>query len=168
MRESAPPLAGLFRVLYFLAATTVTVLLVVTALTSFYEPPNGGDEFRFEGNSSFAFDEDSGRGDYNRNFGLINGLAGAAIMATAILGLGSRFNALRCGLLVGGLALFSLGIGFGSGGSDDWLAFLVAAIGFATVVGTVLWLDEGLPLGASRPPPRTIDIGPPPSQPTSL
>ncbi len=164
MREPAAPLAGFFRVLYFLAAAIITITVVVTAVTSFYEPPGGGDEFQFEGDSGFVFQGNDERADYNRNLGLIFGLVGTAFIATAVLGLGSRFNPLRAGLLVAGVALFNIGTGFGAGGSDDWLTFLVAMIAFVAVAGSVLWVDDGLPIGGAKPPRRTLDIGPPPSE----
>ena len=167
MREPAASLAGFFRILYFLAAAIITITVVVTGVTSFYEPPDGGDEFRFEGfegDSGFVLQGNDERADYNRNLGLIFGLVGTAFMATAILGLGSRFNPLRAGLLIAGLALFNIGTGFGASGSDDWLTFLVSAIAFVVVVGSVLWVDEGLPMGGAGPPRRVLDIGPPPSE----
>lgn len=142
--QETPPMAGVFRVFFFLAVAAVTVAVVVVGVFNFYEPPGeeaaGFEQFQFDGGT----DEQA---DYNRNIGVILSLIGTATMAGAILGLGSRFNPLRAGLLVAGVGLLLSGVVIGANGSDDWLAFLMAALGFATLVGSSPWLEEGLPIG---------------------
>ena len=155
------PLAGVFRVLYALAAAVLTLALILTAIFAFYDPP-GGDEDQFgdfEGSESFS-DEDQSDGNYRRNVSLILMVISAGVFATSILGLGSRFNALRSGLLLGGLAMYLTGIGFWADANDQWIGFVLTLIAFAALAGSYPWLEEGLPLGGRSPPERTLDIGP--------
>jgi hypothetical protein len=63
-----------------------------------------------------------------------------------LLGLSSRFNPLRAGLLAGGVGLVLAGVGVGSSGSDDWLVFLTSGLALLVLIGSAYWLDEGLPL----------------------
>ncbi|MFQ5880636.1 MAG: hypothetical protein ACE5IZ_10760 [Dehalococcoidia bacterium] len=135
--QEPQPMAGVFRVFFFLAVAAVTVAVVVIGVFNFYEPP-GGEVFP---------DGEGEQADYNRNIGVILSLIGTATMAGAILGLGSRFNPLRAGLLVAGVGLLLTGVVIGANGSNDWLAFLMAALAFTTLVGSSPWLEEGLPVG---------------------
>ncbi|MDP2948633.1 MAG: hypothetical protein Q8P22_03760 [Chloroflexota bacterium] len=149
MSDQPPaPLAGTLRVLYFLALLGVTLAVVLTGVFTNYERPQAPreeDEFtrQFE-------DEGAAQGDYERNVGLILALTGTGLMGAAILGLNSRFNPVRSGLLLAGLGLFGAGVGVGSTGSNDWITFVTSALGFVTVAGSFPWLEEGLVIGRMR------------------
>jgi len=149
------PLAGTLRVFYFLALLGVTLAVVLTGVFTNYESPQPSYE-----SSQASWDDDEfarqfeeggeAQRDYRRNVGLILALTGTGFMGTAILGLSSRFNPVRIGLLLAGLVLFGTGVGVGSTGSHDWLSFVTAAVGFVTVAGSFPWLEEGLPIGRWR------------------
>ncbi len=141
-QQQTSHMAGVLRVLFFLAVAAVAVTVVVSGVTTLYEAPSG-DEGGFDG---FGFEEDSESADYNRNIGLIFGLIGTATIAVGLLGLGSRFNPLRAGLLAGGVGLVLAGVGVGSSGSDDWLVFLTSGLALLVLIGSAYWLDEGLQL----------------------
>ncbi len=136
--QQTSPMAGVLRVLFFLAVAVVAVTVVVSGVTTLYEAPSGDGGFVFGGDQESA--------DYNRNLGLIFGLIGTATVAVGLLGLGSRFNPLRAGLLAGGVGLVLAGVGVGSSGSDDWLVFLTSGLALIVLIGSAYWLDEGLPL----------------------
>ena len=146
MRDDQP-LSGVFRVMYCLATATLTLLVLVTALTAFYDPPEGtSDDFDF-GLEGTVVQVDDSKADYNRNVSLIFQVTSAALFATAILGLGSRFNPLRAALVLGGIAVYLTGVGFWAESSEQWLGFLTTLINFAVLGIGFLWLEEGLPLG---------------------
>lgn len=161
-QERDAPLAGLFRVVYALSAAVLTAAVVLTAIFAFYDAPGGdGEEFGgFDESNGFA-QEDESDGNYRRNVSLILMVTSAGVFATSVLGLGSRFNALRSGLLLGGLAMYLTGVGFWSDGNDQWIGFVLTLIAFAALAGSFAWLDEGLPLGGAKPGERRLDIGPP-------
>lgn len=180
MSNESQPLAGFFRVLYFLAATTVTVAVVATGVATFADAPDDPYSTRYSDgpidyqDEQTAYEKD--KADYERDTGLVLSLVGTAVMAAAVLGLGSRFNALRGGLLLGGLLLFLTGVGgqdaisFSSGGperSDVWISFVVSCIAFVAVIGSCLWLDDGIPLRdrLQRAPAPRPDAPPPPPPP---
>jgi len=144
--ERPAPLAGVLRVLYLIAILAATLSLVLTAVFSIYEPPGQGDEFARE----FEEEEGPGDSDYGRNIGLILTLVGTAAMATAIMGLGARANALRSGLLLAGVGLFSGGVGTGFSGSDNWLTILTSGLAFAALALTFPALEDGLPIALGR------------------
>ncbi len=168
------PLAGFFHVLYFLAATSVTVAVVATGVATFADEPDRQDPYAtpYDDRQIEQFQEEQAdyekeRADYERDTGLVLSLVGTAVMAAAVLALGSRFNALRSGLLLGGLLLFITGVGgpeaisFDSGDqerSDIWISFVVSCIAFVTVIGSCAWIDDGMPVrgrfhrGSAAPP----------------
>jgi len=147
------PLAGVFRVLYALAAAVLTAAVVITAVLAFYDPPGGdGEQFRGFDESDGFVEEDESDGNYRRNVSLIMMVTSAGVFATSILALGSRFNALRSGLLLGGLATYLTGVGFWAEANDQWMGFVLTLLAFATVVGSYPWLEEGLPLGSREKP----------------
>lgn len=147
-QQETPPLAGLLRVVFFLAVAVLAITVVVTGVTTLYEAPSRdeGEFQQVEGFEGFTFQEDQERADYNRNIGLILGLIGTVTIGVGLLGLGSRFNPLRAGLLAGGVSLVMGGVGVGSSGSDDWLTFLTSGLAFLTLMGSSLWLEAGLPV----------------------
>jgi len=146
--QSTAPLAGTLRVFYFLALFGVILAVVLTGVFTNYKPPKAYQE---EDEFARQFEEEGGgQGDYTRNVGLILALTGTGLMGTAILGLGSRFNPMRIGLLLAGLVLFGTGVGMGSTGSNDWTCFVTAAVGFVTVAASFPWLEDGLPIGRRR------------------
>ena len=183
------PLSGVFRVMYFLATAILTLLVLVTAITAFYDPPEGtSDDFDF-GLEGTVVQVDDSKADYNRNVSLIFQVTSAALFATAILGLGSRFNPLRAALVLGGIAVYLTGVGFWAESSDQWLGFLTTIVNFAVLGIGFLWLEEGLPLGPTgevrrmeipaavpiasappppAPPPPPPAYTPPPPPPPSL
>jgi hypothetical protein len=149
-------MAGVLRVLFFLAVAVLGITAVVSGVTTLYDPPSGGENGEFEGLNGFeSFGPDQDTADYNRNVGLIVGLVGAAVSTAGLLGLGSRFNTLRAGLLAGGVGLVLAGVGFGSSGSDDWLTFLTSGLALAGLLVSSLWLDDGLPVKWGARPPAT-------------
>jgi len=163
--EGDAPLAGAFRVVYALSAAVLTAAVVITAVLAFYDPP-GGDSEQFRGfdESDGFVEEDESDGDYRRDVSLILMVTSAGVFATSILALGSRFNALRSGLLLGGLATYLTGVGFWAEANDQWIGFVLTLLGFVVLAGSFAWLDNGLPLGGGRPAERTPDIGPPSSE----
>ena len=152
------PLSGVFRVVYFLAIATVSVFLVVSGVRAFYDPPDEpsgfpGDGF-FEPGDSFddgplQDEANDDREDYNRNVSLIVIAISGGVFALAILGLGSRFNPLRAGLLLGGLIIYLVGMGFWADSTNEWIGFLMTFVVFAVLAGSYAWLEDGLPLGHS-------------------
>jgi hypothetical protein len=167
-----PAHSGVLRTIYFLALAAVAFFTVLTAVRGFYDPPDGNSvDFPpgFEepgGGSDFQQAQDD-RHDYNRNVSLIFTAVSAAVFAAAILGLGSRFNPLRAGLVLSALVLFLTGMGFWADASDKWIGFLMALINFGVLAGCYLFLEEGLPLNPREPPRRLApsDIAPPPPSP---
>lgn len=167
-----PPHSGVFRTVYFLALAAVAVQLVLSAVFAFYDPPEGDtlgiptgfEDSEFENDLQQAEEE---RDDYNRNISLILSAVSAAVFAAAILGLGSRFNPLRAGLVLGALVIFLTAVGFWADSSDQWIGFLMTLINFGVLAGCFLWLEEGLPVGPREPPRRLqpSDIAPPPAAP---
>ncbi len=160
------PHSGVFRTIYFLALAAVAFFAVLTGVRGFYSPPEGDSLFPsgFE-NSEFESDfqeAEADRADYNRNVTLIFTAASAAVFSAAILGLGSRFNPLRAGLLLGGLIIFLTAMGFWASASDKWIGFLMTLANFGALAGCILWLDEGLPIKPREPPHRLqpADIAP--------
>ena len=133
--------------MYFLATAILTLLVLVTAITAFYDPPEGtSDDFDF-GLEGTVVEVDDSKADYNRNVSLIFQVTSAALFATAILGLGSRFNPLRAALMLGGIGVYLTGVGFWAESTDQWLGFLTTLVNFAVLGVGFLWLEEGLPLG---------------------
>jgi len=154
-----PPHSGVLRTIYFLALAAVAIFTVLTAIRGFYDPPEGNSEdfppgFEDPGTGSDFQQANDEREDYNRNITLILTAVSAAVFAAAILGLGSRFNPLRAGLLLGAAVLFLTGMGFWAGASDKWIGFLMTLINFGVLAGCYLFLEEGLPLNPREPPRR--------------
>ncbi len=147
-QNQTPALAGVLKVVFFLAAASLAVTAVALGVTTLYEAPSADKiEFgEFEGFEAFVIEQDKETADYNRNVGLILGFIGIGTIALGLLGLGSRSNPLRAGLLAGGVGLVFVGVAQGSGGSNDWLTFLTSGLAFLTLVACSPWLDEGLPL----------------------
>jgi len=144
--ERRAPLAGVLRVLYLIAILAATLSLVLTGVFAIYEPPDGGDEFVQQ------FEEETGsdQSDYGRNIGLILTLVGTTAMAGAIVALGARANALRSGLLLAGVSVFSVGVGMGFSGSDNWLVILTSGLAFAALAVCLPALEDGLPMALGR------------------
>ena len=144
--ERPAPLAGVLRVLYLIAILAATLSLVLTAVFSIYGPPGQGDEFAGE------FEEEGGPGDsdYERNIGLILTLIGTTAMATGLVGFGARANALRSGLLLAGVSLFSAGVAVGFSGSNNWLTILTSGLAFAALAASLPALEDGLPIALGR------------------
>ena len=145
-RRDDPPLSGFLRVIYTLITAGVAFMVLLTAVTAFYDPPDNDDSdfgFGFDGGSEGAADS---RDDYNRNVSLIFAATSAGLFGTAILGLGSRFNPIRSALLLGGAFAYWTSIGFWVSSSDQWVGFLLTLVNFAVLGVGFLYLDEGLPL----------------------
>ena len=150
--EPFAALAGFYRVLYFLAITIITFSLVGTAVRTFDDPPEQ-DGFSSSGFQDGGFEQsEKERRDHERDQGIALSAAGIVAMGISILALGSRFNPLRSGLLLGGLLLFFGGVGefdlFPDGygepeRSDVWTTFVISAIAFVVVAGSALWIDDG-------------------------
>jgi hypothetical protein len=146
-RHDDQPLTGVFRVVYFLATAVVTLMLVLSAIAAFYDGPDEGTG----GDFGFGLEEavsDTSQDNYNRNVSLILTVVSAGLFATSILGLGSRFNPLRAGLLLGGLLVYITGMGFWASSSDQWIGFFTSLVSFAVLGVGFLYLEEGIPLGA--------------------
>jgi hypothetical protein len=144
--ERPAPLAGVLRVLYLIAIFTAALSLVLTGVFTIYEAPDGGDEFA----AQFQEDEGSDQADYQRNVGLLLTLIGTTTMGAAVAGLGAKANALRSGLLLTGVILFSTGVGMGVSGSDNWLVILTSGLAFAYLVVSLPALEDGLPIALRR------------------
>jgi hypothetical protein len=167
-----PPYSGVVRTVYFLAVAAAAIFVAITAVVGFYNPPEGDTAFPsgFE-ESSFASDtqqQQQEKEDYNRNVTLILSAVSAAAFAAAILGLGSRFNPLRAGVILGGLAIFLVAMGFWASSSDKWIGFLMTLVNFGALLGSYVGLEEGLPMRPREPPRRLqpADISPPAPPPT--
>ncbi len=108
-----PPHSGVVRTVYFLAVAVAAIFVAITAVVGFYEPPAGDTALPsgFE-ESSIASGAQHEKEDYNRNVTLILSAVSAAAFAAVILGLGSRFNPLRAGVILGALIIFLVAMGF--------------------------------------------------------
>jgi hypothetical protein len=127
-------------------------MVVVSAIVAFYDAP---DEETVPDEFGFGFEQppgDSSQDNYRRNVSLILTITSAGLFATSILGLGSRFNPLRSGLLLGGLLVYLTGVGFWASSSDQWIGFITTLLNFGVLAGGFLYLEEGIPLG----PPTTV------------
>jgi hypothetical protein len=151
-----PPHSGVVRTIYFLAVAAAAIFVAITAVVGFYDPPEGDTAFPSGFEQSLQQEEE--QHDYNRNVSLIFGAVSAATFATAILGLGSRFNPLRAGLILGGLIIFLVAMGFWASSSDKWIGFLMALVNLGALIGSYVGLDEGLPM-RPREPPRRLQPG---------
>ena len=137
------PMAGLLRVVYFLAITSILIVLVQTGITHIYTAPGGEDIAKTAtrvATSPLASHEES----YDRNVGLIFSLIGGGIMVGSILGLPSPQNALRAGLLAAGLSVYFIGFGYASKGSSDWLVPIEALLAFGWLLAGGRYLNDGL------------------------
>src|SRR5439155_19615601 len=163
-----PPHSGVVRTIYFLAVAAAAIFVAITAVVGFYDPPAGDTAFPsgFE-ESSIASDSQQEREDYNRNVTLILSAISAAVFAAAILGLGSRFNPLRAGLILGGLIIFLVAMGFWASSSDKWIGFLMTLVNLGALIGSSIGLEEGLPMRPREPARRLqpADIAPSPASP---
>jgi hypothetical protein len=91
---------------YGVAIAVLMVLTVVFAIRAAYEPPDQpryGDPPRAYAAPTPQYEED--RQDYHRNVFLIAGLVGLGSMAAGVA-LAKRLDALRLGLILGGVATF--------------------------------------------------------------
>ncbi len=91
---------------YGAAIAVLMVLTVVFAIRAAYEPPEEpryGDPARAYKTAPAQYEED--RQDYRRNVFLIAGLVGLGSMAAGVA-LAKRLDALRLGLILGGVATF--------------------------------------------------------------
>jgi hypothetical protein len=154
-----PPHSGVVRTVYFLALAAVVFFTVLTAIIGFYDPPDGDSiDFSpgFEDTGGGFQESNDDRADYARNVSLILTAVSAAVFAVAVLGLGSRFNPLRAGLLLGGLVMFLVGMGFWAAASDKWIGFLMSLVNLGVLGACALYLEEGLPM-TPREPPRRLE-----------
>lgn len=100
-----------------------------------------------------AFSGETDNGDYERNIMIILAAIASALFAAAVLGLGSRFNPLRAGLLGGGLIVFLTAMVYWGDASNDWLGFVVSLVAFVVLAAGFPFLEDGLPIKERRPPP---------------
>src|SRR3989475_2498970 len=166
-----PPHSGVVRTVYFLAVAVAAVFVAITAVVGFYEPPAGDTALPsgFE-ESSIATGAQHEKEDYNWNVTLIRSAVSAAAFAAVILGLGSRFNPLRAGVILGALIIFLVAMGFWASSSDKWIGFLMTLVNFGALLGSYVGLEEGLPMRPREPPRRLqpADISPSPASPPTL
>jgi len=166
-----PPHSGVVRTVYFLAVAVAAIFVAITAVVGFYEPPAGDTALPsgFE-ESSIATGAQHEKEDYNRNVTLILSAVSAAAFAAVILGLGSRFNPLRAGVILGALIIFLVAMGFWASSSDKWIGFLMTLVNFGALLGSYVGLEEGLPMRPREPPRRLqpADISPSPASPSTL
>ena len=155
-RRDDAPLSGFFRVIYALTTAGVAFMVILTAITAFYDPPD--DEASDFGFGFQAGVSDDSRDDYNRNVSLIFAATSAGLFGTAILGLGSRFNPIRSALLLGGGLAYGTSIGFWAASSDQWLGFLLTLTNFVVMGVGFVYLEDGLPLEATTV--RRLEIPP--------
>ena len=154
MNQRHVAMAGVLRVLYFLALSGILVSFVVTAITTVYDGP-GQD---IGGGFASVFVDDAEQ-SYNRNLGAVFSLLGSATMGLAILGFRSSLNSLRSGLLFGGLLLFYTGLGFSASGSDDGLAAIWSLVALGVLIVGAYYLDDGLPhRGSARAEPASCSL----------
>ncbi len=92
--QSSIAMAGVLRVVYFLAMAGVVTAFVVTAITNIYEGPDEEENFGRGLSAQFVDEEQE---DYNRNLGIIFSLIGTGVMGAGVLGFKSPLNALRSG-----------------------------------------------------------------------
>ena len=144
--ERPVPLAGVLRFLYLIAILTATLSLILTGVFILYEAPDEGTEFV----SGFGEEEEAPQSDYARNVGLILTLVGTTAMATSILALGARANALRSGLLLAGIGVFAGGVGAASAGANNWLAILMSGLAFVVLAASFPMLENGMPVALGR------------------
>ena len=175
MTDRDTPLAGVFRVVYFLALAAVAMFAVLTGVMGFYEAP--GDDtlsgLDFDGidlNGDTVPDDinelvpglqgelDEQR-DYNRNVTIIYTAFAAGLFAISLLGLGRRFNPLRAGLITGGLLTFLIGMVYWADSTDKWIGFIMTLICAAVLLIGYAWLEDGIP-ATSKEPVRRIEIPP--------
>src|SRR5262245_13085321 len=122
-------MAGLFRVIYFLALASALAILVIGGITNIYSGPSADNEFGSEfGGTLTSLFTNPEQEDYHRNLGIIFAILGSGIMGAAIIGFRAHQNALRCGLLAAGLITFWAAVGYASSGSSDWLVSVWALL----------------------------------------
>jgi len=160
-----PPHSGVVRTVYFLAVAAVAIFVAITAVRGFYSPPEGDTALPSGFNQTLQQEEK--QHDYNRNVMLILTAISAAVFAAAILGLGSRFNPLRAGLLLGGLIIFLVAMALWASSSDKWIGFLMTLVNLGALIGSYIGLEEGFPMRPREPPRRLqpADISPSPASP---
>lgn len=152
-------MAGFLRVVYFFALAAALVILIMTGVTNIYEEPDdgpggtspmrmipGGLPAAFLGGGAQEDDveESNDRANYDRNIGAIFSLIGAAAMTFGILGLRQPANAVRTGIVAGGLAIFFAGTASGAKGADDWLVSIWALLAFVGLAVSGPYLNNGL------------------------
>ncbi len=164
------PQAGTLRAVYFLALAIASLFVVITALSAFYDGPEGTG-FNFPpgsgtfGDGGSEFQEAQRKEDeYQRNVSAVLGAVSAAMFAIPIFGLGARFNPLRAGVTLSALLTFLIAMGFSSSSSDQWVGFIMATIVLAVLVAGITSLEDGLPMGPRQPVRRLepSEIAPPP------
>jgi hypothetical protein len=132
------PMAGLLRVIFFIALVSAVTIFVISLVTSVYEGPGEGVSSRV---TSVLVDDTEA--NYNRNLGIIYSLISGALSAVAILGLRSNLNALRCGLLAAGLGVFFAGFGYATSGSSDWLVAVWSLLATIVLLASARYLEDG-------------------------
>src|SRR5207247_2587021 len=160
-----PPHSGVLRTVYFLAVAAAAIFVAITAVVGFYDAPQGDTALPAGFEQTLQQEEE--QHDYNRNVSLIFAAISAAVFAAAILGLGSRFNPLRAGLILGGLIIFLVAMGFWASSSDKWIGFLMTLVNLGGLIGSSIGLEEGLPMRPREPARRLqpADIAPSPASP---
>ena len=141
------PMAGLLRVIFFIALVSAVTIFVISLVTSVYQGPSEDVAGRV---ASVLLDDEEA--DYNRNLGIIYSLISGALSATAILALRSNLNALRCGLLGAGLIVFYAGFGYATSGSNDWLVAVWAVLASIVLLASARYLEDGAPFAMAELP----------------
>jgi lipopolysaccharide export LptBFGC system permease protein LptF len=143
---------------YFLGLAITLIVFVVSAVTNIYEGPSR-ENITSTIRGALINQE---REEYNRNLGIIFSLIGCGLMAVGLAMLPNSMNALRAGLLFGGVIVLFAGLGYAGSGSSNWLVAVWSLIGLATLGAGIPFLEHG---SASRWWTRRSTAGP---QPPSL
>jgi hypothetical protein len=128
-------LATIIKVFYSLAVAALLILFVAFGIRTFYEGPDepGG---RYYGEQSAWQEYENDRTDYHRNVFLVAGLLGLASVVAGVV-IPHRLDAMRLGLLMGGLGVIAYAVAqagddLGEMGAEP--IFGVAAVGLIVLL----------------------------------
>jgi len=128
-------LATIIKVFYGLAVAALLILFVVFGIRTFYEAPEEPRVTYYSEQSAWR-EYENDRADYHRNVFLIAGLLGLASVVGGVV-VPQRLDAMRLGLLMGGLGVIAYAVAQASEDLGEMGAepiFGVAAVGLIVLL----------------------------------